>query len=63
MATLRSSIDWSGREVEGVVLGEAAREFPGDETTAPSGDFIWDHPGIPGDMIDSEGDIFAEEDA
>ncbi len=61
MATLRSSIDWSGREVEGIILGFPAREFP--DTDPPSGDYIWDHPGIPGDVIDLEGDIFAEEDA
>lgn len=62
MATLRSTYDWSGREIAGVVLGEATREFPGDENTLPSGDYIWDHPGIPGDFIDDDGDVFVEVD-
>lgn len=61
MATLRSAENWAGREVEGVVLGEPTREFPGDDKTPPSGDYIWDHPALPGDEIDLDGDIFVEE--
>lgn len=55
---LRSKIDWSGREINGVILGEATREIE----DPPSGDYIWDHPGIPGDMIDDDGDIWVEVD-
>lgn len=53
MATLRSATNWTGREINGVILGEPAV----DEVT---GEFIWDHPGIPGDYIDLDGDIFME---
>lgn len=62
MATLRSTFDWTGREVNGVVLGTPSRVNPGDETTPPSGDYLWDHPGIPGDIIDIDGDIWQEVD-
>jgi hypothetical protein len=53
MATLRSSTDWTGRDINGVILGEPVV----DEVT---GEFLWDHPAIPGDYIDLDGDIFME---
>lgn len=55
MATLRSATDWTGREVDGVILGEPVV----DEAT---GDYLWDHPTLPGDIIDTDGDIWQEVD-
>jgi hypothetical protein len=57
---LRSAQDWTGREVDGVVLGIPTREFPGDEKTEPSGLYIWDG-GVPAGEIDDKGDIWAVE--
>ena len=54
MGTLRSTIDWSGREVAGIILG--------DPVVEEDGTFVWDHPSIPGDWIDDDGDVFAEVD-
>jgi hypothetical protein len=62
MGTLRSTQDWTGRDVNGVTLGEPTRANPGDENTPPSGDYIWDHPTIPSDWIDDNGDIWLEVD-
>jgi hypothetical protein len=53
MATLTSTTDWTGREINGVILGEPAVSDDGLTYT-------WDHPAIPGDVIDTEGDIWAE---
>lgn len=55
--TLTSKINWAGREVGGAVLGEPAREFPGDETTPPSGMFIWDGAGVPTGEVLADGTI------
>lgn len=57
MATLRSATDWTGRDINGVILGEPARA-----NADGTGDYLWDHPGIPGDIIDVDGDIFMEVD-
>ena len=56
---LSSEWDWTGREVNGIILGQPAREIPGDETTPASGLFIWDGSGLEG-VIDEDGDIFIE---
>lgn len=61
MGTLTSSTDWTGREINGVVLGEPSRAAV-DANGDPTGDYVWDHPAIPGDIIDSEGDIWMEVD-
>lgn len=61
MGTLTSSQNWTGREVNGVVLGEPARAVM-DENGEATGDYVWDHPDIPGDVIDDDGDIFMEVD-
>ena len=53
MATLRSATDWTGRKVNGVILGQPA--ISDDGLT-----YLWDHPGIPGDIIDADGDIWME---
>jgi hypothetical protein len=55
MATLTSTTDWTGREVNGVILGEPA--ISDDGLT-----YTWDHPAIPGELIDAEGDIWMEVD-
>lgn len=62
MGTLRSALDWTGREIGGVILGEPVRANPGDPANGipPSGDYIWDDSGIPGDVIDDDGDIWEE---
>lgn len=64
MATLRSAVDWTGREVDGVILGEPARSVPGDPSAdppvPPSGEYLWDHPSLPGDVIDLDGDVWQE---
>ena len=64
MGTLRSTQDWTGRDVNGVILGDPTRSNPGDPTNGvpPSGDYIWDHPSIPADWIDDNGDIWLEVD-
>lgn len=54
MGTLRSTINWSGREVNGVLLG--------DPSTDDLGNYIWDHTAIPGDWVDDNGDIWVEVD-
>ena len=54
MGTLKSTQDWTGREVNGVILGTPAVQ--------EDGSFLWDHPGIPGDEIDADGDIWMEVD-
>lgn len=53
MATLHSAIDWTGREVDGVILGEPAISEDGLA-------YIWDHPSLPADWIDENGDIWVE---
>lgn len=58
---LLSEWDWTGREVNGVILGDPAREFPGDQETPASGLFIWDGSGLEG-IIDEDGDVFIEVD-
>jgi len=55
MPTLRSATDWTSRDVDGVILGEPAIDPATNE-------FLWDHPGIPGDVIDTDGDIWQEVD-
>ena len=52
MATLTSTQNWAGREVNGIILGEPVVQ--------DDGTFAWDHPGIPGDVIDADGDIWVE---
>lgn len=54
MGTLRSTQDWTGRDVNGVTLGEPAIQ--------EDGTFLWDHPTIPSDWIDDNGDIWLEVD-
>lgn len=50
--------------MNGVILGDPTRSNPGDPTNGvpPSGDYIWDHPTIPSDWIDDNGDIWLEVD-
>lgn len=55
MGLLRSQYDWTGRDINGVILGVPAREKE-DGT----GDYIWEHSGMVEGTIDSEGDIFME---
>ena len=62
MAKMKSTVDWTGRTVRGVILGAPAREFPGSllPPTPPGGFYQWDHYGLPGDWIDLDGDIWME---
>lgn len=53
MATLNSAYDWTGREVNGVILGDPVYD-PETET------YKWDHQSIPADWIDQNGDIWLE---
>ena len=53
---LKSTFNWSGRVVAGIVLGEPTRENPGDAETPPSGLYIWDG-GVPEGTIDDVGNI------
>lgn len=55
MATLKSAFDWTGREIDGVILGDPVY----DELTST---YTWDHPAIPAEWIDESGDIWIEVD-
>ena len=48
---IRSSEDLTGSIVQGVTLGQPAREFPGDENTEPSGLYEWDG-GVPNGLYE-----------
>lgn len=53
MATLKSLFDWTGREIDGVTLGEPVY----DEVTET---YSWDHHAIPAEWVDENGDIWVE---
>ena len=55
MATLKSAFDWTGREIDGVILGDPVYDH---ETET----YKWDHQSIPADWIDQNGDIWIEVD-
>lgn len=53
MATLKSAHDWTGREINGCILGEPAMSEDGLT-------YIWDHPSVPAEWIDENGDIWIQ---
>lgn len=53
MGTLASPVNWSGREVAGIVLGDPALD--------DAGRYVWDHPLIPDGTLDENGQIIAGE--
>lgn len=63
MSQLRSTFNWTGREVNGCILGEPSRSDPGDpfKGTPPSGEFIWDG-AVPTGEINVDGDILQKDD-
>ena len=56
--SLKSENDWSGRMVNGVILGTPAREFY-DESGVGSGGYVWDG-GVPDGDVNVDGDVMVE---
>lgn len=57
--SLKSNKDWSGRMVNGVILGQPSRDFY-DEEGVGSGAYIWD--GVsPSGEINNDGKLMVEE--
>lgn len=56
---LKSNKDWSGRMVNGVILGVPAREFY-DEDGVGSGAYIWDG-GVPTGDVTVDGDVMVKQ--
>jgi hypothetical protein len=59
MGTLRSATDHTGMVVNGITLGEAARDV--DEDEQPTGDYRWDDSRLPRGSINKAGVITVDE--
>lgn len=59
MGTLRSEHDHAGLEVNGVTLGQAARELDGEGN--PVGLFLWDDGRLPSGVVDADGVVVVDE--
>jgi hypothetical protein len=59
MGTLRSTTDHSGMIVNGITLGEPARDF--DDEEQPVGEYRWDDARLPNGVIEDDGTITLDE--
>jgi hypothetical protein len=59
MGTLRSMTDHTGRMVNGITLGEPARDV--DDNGEPVGEYRWDDSRLPNGLIDHSGEITLDE--
>lgn len=59
MGTLRSTYDHTGMEVNGILLGEPARDVDNNEN--PVGEYRWDDGRLPSGEIGVDGEITVDE--
>jgi hypothetical protein len=59
MGTLRSATDHSSMVVNGITLGEPARDV--DDNGEPVGEYRWDDSRLPNGVIDDSGEITLDE--
>jgi hypothetical protein len=59
MGTLRSMTDHSGMVVNGITLGEPARDM--DDNDEPVGEYRWDDSRLPNGVISDSGEITVDE--
>jgi hypothetical protein len=59
MGTLRSATDHSGMTVNGITLGDPARDI--DANDEPVGEYRWDDSRLPDGVIDDSGEITIDE--
>jgi hypothetical protein len=61
MGTLRSMTDHTGLQVNGVTLGEPARDLGEDGEVLPDGEYRWDDSRLPNGTVDERGEITLDE--
>jgi len=59
MGTLRSTFNHTGMEVNGILLGEPARDI--DDDNNPVGEYRWDDGRLPSGEISVDGDITVDD--
>jgi hypothetical protein len=59
MGTLRSTNDHTGLMVNGITLGQAAREV--NDNDEPVGEYRWDDSRLPNGVIEDDGTITLDE--
>jgi hypothetical protein len=59
MGTMRSATNHSGLVVNGITLGEAARDV--DDNEQPVGEFRWDDSRLPNGVINETNEIILDE--
>jgi hypothetical protein len=59
MGTLRSMTDHSGMVVNGITLGDPARDL--DDNDEPVGEYRWDDSRLPDGVISDSGEITVDE--
>jgi hypothetical protein len=59
MGTLRSVTDYSGMVVNGITLGQPARDM--DDNDEPVGEYRWDDSRLPDGVITDSGEITMDE--
>lgn len=59
MGTIRSNTDHSGMLVNGITLGDPARDV--DDNGEPVGDYRWDDSRLPSGVIEGDGTLTLDE--
>jgi hypothetical protein len=59
MGTLRSKTDHTGKVVNGITLGDPARDV--DNNDEPVGEYRWDDSRLPNGVIEDDGTITLDE--
>jgi hypothetical protein len=61
MGTLRSTTDHTGLQVNGVTLGQPARDTDDDGDPLPDSEYRWDDSRLPSGTLDEHGEITLDE--
>jgi hypothetical protein len=61
MGTLRSATNHTGLIVNGITLGDPARDTDDDGEPSPNSEYRWDDSRIPSGTLDEQGEIMLDE--